>query len=100
DGRYCQRHPLRRLVVLHDLGLDLAQQEPVRTARVARAGHAFILNDVETELMPRAHPRLQRDDVGLTIRVRAASDDEAVAGPDAGVQAAIEIEMALHRFLV
>ena len=92
--------PPRRLIVLHELGLDLAQQEPVRTARVACAGQAFILHDVETELTPRARPGLQRDDVGLAIRIGAAGDDEAVAGPGVGVQTAIEIEIAHHRFLV
>ena len=65
--------PPGRLTVLDELGLDLAQQESIRAARVAGAGQAFILHDVDTELIPRARARLQRDDVGLAVRIRAAA---------------------------
>ena len=60
--------------------LDLAQHEPIGAARVARARQAFILHDVDAQLLPRAGARLQRDGVGLAVRIRAAGDDEAIAG--------------------
>ena len=100
DRRHRERQPPRRLTAFDELGLHLAQQKPIGAARIAGAGQAFILHDLETDLTPRSSAGLQRDDVGLAIRIRAARDDETVAGLGVGFQTAVEIEIAFDRLLV
>ena len=47
----------------HDLRVHLAEEEAIRTARVARARQAFVLHDLDAELMPRTRARLDGDDI-------------------------------------
>src|SRR6202008_252626 len=90
----------RRLTAVAGFGFHFAEQKTIGAARVARAGQALVLHHFETELAPLAGAGLERDDIRVAIGIHAARDDESVARSGVGVETAVEIEVAHHRFLV
>ena len=91
------RAALRRLA---NFGIDFAEHEAIRAAGKARARQAFVLKDVDAQRGPRAFAGLKRDGVSLVVRIGTRRHDQAFAALALGTERAMQIEIAIHGFVV
>jgi len=83
-----------------DLGVDFGEHKAVRAAGKAGARQALILEDVDAQRGPCALARLERDSIGLVIGIRTRRHYEALTTLALGTERAIQIEVAIHGFVV